>query len=161
MRSPGRFNILLVVIGALIVGNGLTVIAGIHLPDDQTGDWYYAFAGAGLVTAGAALATSCIWTLGWHALFLFVSLQWAIAEVGLSFTSLAARIVPGLLVGAMLLTPSIGRRLRAVPANCAMPGARIESVIFWNDAAPAALAGIMLLSTGVCVLTLVTKLHVL
>ena len=60
MRSPGRFNILLVVIGALIVGNGLTVIAGIHLPDDQTGDWYYAFAGAGLVTAGAALATTCV-----------------------------------------------------------------------------------------------------
>ena len=150
-------HIVLVVMGALIVGNGLTIIAGVHLPDDQAGGWYYAFAGAGLVTAGTALATSCMWTLGWHALYLFVSLQWAIADVGMSFTDLAARIVPGVLAGAMLLMPPIGRRLRAVPGNCVMPGGRIESSMLWNDAARAALAGSMLLSVVVWAMTLVVK----
>ncbi|ACC73912.1 hypothetical protein PPMP20_29910 [Paraburkholderia phymatum] len=129
--------------GAILFGRGVSLVAA-------GGSWYYVFAGAGLMAAGLSLATARIWVRGGYAVFLFIALQWAFAEVGSSPGLLEARMIVAVAAGAVLLLPVVGRDLRATPCGASCLIARAERANLWHEAAPAALAASVLLSVTVC-----------
>jgi hypothetical protein len=124
--------------GVILFGRGVAFAA-------VGGSWYFVFAGMGLTVAGLGLATGRVWTRGWYALFLFVALQWAFAEVGLSSRLLETRMIVEMIAGGVLLLPGVGRDLRSSPDAAASLVACTERAMLWHEAAPAALAAGLLL----------------
>ncbi|MEC5409326.1 hypothetical protein VOM14_27625 [Paraburkholderia sp. MPAMCS5] len=140
--------------GTLIALGGTAVFGrGIFLAP-AGGGWYDEFAGTGFFITGLALATGRPWVRGWHAMFLFVTLQWTLLEAHPLSWELEARIIVGVVAGAMLLLPAVGRDLIASPCGCVTLIGRTERSLLWFDAAPAALAASVLLSIAACGLTI-------
>lgn len=110
--------ILLAILGLGALGGGLWLIL-------LGGSWYYAIAGAALLATAALLVRRSPAALAVYALLVAGTLVWALWEAGLDWWPLSARGDVIAVVGALLLTPWVTRRLgeRQPMAGEPAPGA--------------------------------------
>lgn len=111
-------TILLAILGLGALGGGLWLIL-------LGGSWYYAIAGAALLATAVLLARRSPAALAVYALLVAVTLVWALWEAGLDWWPLSARGDVIAVVGFLLLTPWVTRRLgeRQPMAGEPAPGA--------------------------------------
>ncbi|HEY0413179.1 MAG TPA: membrane-bound PQQ-dependent dehydrogenase, glucose/quinate/shikimate family [Allosphingosinicella sp.] len=111
-KTGGGRGIALGLMAAVVAVVGLASLAGGVWLIALGGSWYYALAGAAMVATAALLWMRRPQALLLYALLVFVTLAWAVAEIGFDWWQLAPRGDLVFLLGLALLLPSVTRRLR-------------------------------------------------
>ncbi|MEO8408935.1 MAG: membrane-bound PQQ-dependent dehydrogenase, glucose/quinate/shikimate family [Propionivibrio sp.] len=114
MTQTTHRSIVLSLLSALIALTGLCFAAGGVWLGLLGGSWYYAASGAALLLTAALLVAARPLALWLYAAILAATAGWSLWEVGLDWWGLAARGDVLLVVGLLLVTPSVARRLRRV-----------------------------------------------
>ncbi|KAA0969333.1 glucose/quinate/shikimate family membrane-bound PQQ-dependent dehydrogenase [Aureimonas fodinaquatilis] len=134
---------------ALFAGGIMLIAAG--------GSWYYAIAGAGFGLTAWLLYNRRPAALLAYALIVVGTLVWALWEVGFDWWPLAARGGLIFVIGAVLLTPPITRRLGLQTLPQALDGIPGHSYAFRGIGL--ALSASLALATAVAVVSWFTDLH--
>ena len=104
-RGPLASAIVFILLGLVLAGGGAWLVA-------LGGSWYYLLAGIGVLATGALLLRGHAGARWLFALVLAASAAWAAWEVRLDFWQLLPRLDLWLALGAWLLLPWTGRRVR-------------------------------------------------
>jgi quinoprotein glucose dehydrogenase len=119
MPTPARRSWLLILGGAVFAALGVALLWGGVLLAGAGGSWYYLLAGAALIATGVLLALRRPLALWLHAALTAATLLWSLGETGLDWWSLAVRGDLPFVLGLVLVTPWVTRRLQGRP----LPGA--------------------------------------
>jgi quinoprotein glucose dehydrogenase len=103
----GALAAVMAIAGVVLLWGGAQLISA-------GGSAYYLICGAALIAAAVGLALRHSWVLPLYGLLLLATLGWALWESGLDGWALVPRLVAPAVLGLILLTPAIRRRL---PAN--------------------------------------------
>ena len=120
MSSPHR-SVLLLAIGLIVVVMGLALGVGGAWLIALGGSWYYLIAGLACLATGRLLIGRNAYALWVFAAFVAGTLAWGLWEAGLDWWPLAIRMDVPFLLGLLLVTPWVARRLE----GSALRGGRI------------------------------------
>lgn len=151
--SPVHRRSRLLSIGAVIVAlMGLGFLGGGALLVALSGSYYYVLAGLALLGVAVLMWSAHAAALWLYALFFLATLVWSLWEAGWAWWPLAARTDVFFLLGLLMATPWVARRLTDAPAPTARKSVAQKPRRRWPGGR-VALAGALVLYVGVAVAT--------
>ena len=145
--APRGFSLLLTITAALIGLIGLALFAGGAWLLAVGGSFYYALAGIGLIATAFLLVRRSPLALLVYAAVVTLTLVWAVAEIGFDWWQLVPRGDVIFLIGLVLLTPWIRRRLRPGGTDSRVSGRRGFGLALTASLAAAAIVGLVSMLT--------------